>query len=237
MGECPHDSLAPGGWRGGGRGVCPPPDAQGPRPSGRPPAATGEQHQGTGGGQRGAPFLPPSHLSPPQLTDSWRPARETAAPHPPPRGARGRPPPPPERAAAPREGRRWARSPHAPSQPPAHSHSTRGRPAALRRRARAPRGPHAGSGTRTRAGAVWGALMPAPGGQRHRPRQSDRPPPAPRGPPAEPPTRGGALTGPRPPRPDRPTSGRPDGARRPGLPNSPGRARGRGGRAAPCRRP
>ena len=70
VGEGPHNSLMPGGCKGSGRGVHSPPpstaDLPGPRPSGRPPTATGEQHQGTKGRRRGAPsHLPPSPLPPP----------------------------------------------------------------------------------------------------------------------------------------------------------------------------
>ena len=134
----------------------PPPstaDLPGPRPSGCPPAHTGEQQWGTGGEQWEAP--PPS---PPPPSPPPSPRRAGGQPG----GRRPRNPlarpgeAPPERAAAPGEGCHRAGTPRAPRQPPAHSHSTRGRPAALRRYARASRGPHPGSGTRTRSGAVWG---------------------------------------------------------------------------------
>ena len=108
MGEGPHNSLTPGGWKGSGKGERPSPRQRlAPRDRHRqaaPPAATGEQHRGTRGGQRGAPPLPPSPLSLPGVHGQPEAGQGDGGPAPP-RGARGRPPPPLERAAAPGEGR------------------------------------------------------------------------------------------------------------------------------------
>ena len=108
MGEGPHDSLSRAGWKGSGRGVRPP-SRKRLTPQGRDRQAAPAQppESSTGGPQRdrGEPTRPPpSPLSTPQPTDSRRPARGTAAQHPP-RRARGDPPPPlrgprhPERGA------------------------------------------------------------------------------------------------------------------------------------------
>ena len=131
------------------RGVRPPPSTAGPPgpgPPGRPLAAAGERHQGK---ERDYGEPPPSLSPPDPRTAGGRPAGRR--PRTPPAGPGGGPPP--GRAGTPREGRhcRGKRccTPHASSQPPTLSYSARGRPAALRRRAGAPRGAQRDGGTRT----------------------------------------------------------------------------------------
>ena len=114
-----------------------------------PPQPPESSTGGPEGDSRGTPCLPPPPRAPkrPEAGQGERRPRTPPA-------VSGETPS--KRAVASGEGRHWAGTPRAPREPPAHSHSTQGRPIALRRRARAPRGPHSGGGTRTRAGAVRG---------------------------------------------------------------------------------
>ena len=143
---------------GGSRRVRPPPSTAGPPGTGspgRPPRSRRGVAPRDGGGTTGSPPLPPPapspRLSPPRPADSRRLARGTAAPHPPRRARGGNPRP--GRATTPRGGRhcrgKCCCTPSASSQPPAYCRGARGRPAALRRRSRAPRGPQQDGGTRT----------------------------------------------------------------------------------------
>ena len=125
-----------------------PPGAETTRPPPRSHlgAAAGDQR-----GTAGSPPPPLAPLSPPDpRTAQGRPGGRR--PRTPPAGP-GVTIPPPERAATLREGRhcRGMRccTPRASSQPPTQSRITRSRPAALRWRARAPRGPQRDGGTRT----------------------------------------------------------------------------------------
>ena len=131
------------------------------RPHSERLAPRGRDHQATppqapGSGARGPerdygepPPRPPP--SPPPTRGQPEAGQWDGGPAPPPARPRGEPPP--GRAATPREGRhrRGKRccTPCTSSQLQTHSRSARGRPAALRRRARAPRGPQRDGGTRT----------------------------------------------------------------------------------------
>ena len=194
MVEGPHNSLTPGGWKRGKRGArtdspgrpptgCPPPET-GPAPQSCPPPPTAypPEPPATGGAWAETVKPPPRSHRREAPGNQRGTARSPGAPPPPPpsplppppphgqpeagQGDSGPASPPLERAPAPREGRHWAGTRHAPSLPPAHSHSNRDRPAVLRRRARAPRGRHPGGSTRTRAGAVWGPRPPGTGNRR-----------------------------------------------------------------------
>ena len=159
-----------------------PPSAAGPpgwEPPGRPPATAGRQRQRPRGGLRGTP--PPTPLPPPL------PPQKRAAGG---RAGRRRPRTTPERAAAPRGGRHSpgdrSSAPSALTRPPTHSLSARSRPAALRRRSRAPRGRQRDGDTqacRMEGGAQTKrpALVPVRRRRGNRPRQRDCPAPRPAG--------------------------------------------------------
>ena len=184
-----------------------PPSTAGPPepvPPGRPPAATGEQHQATREGQRGDPSpSPPSPLRP---TDSPRPARGTAAPHPP-RWARGETPPlrvlqHPGRGATAAVRAAVRRVPPV-SRPPTPAVPAAGRqPCAgtqghpLGRARMAARGPVPCGGLHNDEATRLGA-RPGRAEKRTAAERSSRSP-ALRGPPAEPPRGGGAPTPPPP---------------------------------------
>ena len=147
-----------------------------------PPATAMGRRQGTRGGLRRT--SPPPHPSPPRPADGRRPARGTAAPH------------PPERTAAPRGGRHIRGERHrvrsAGSQPPTHFCSARRQPAALRRRSRVALGPLRWAPPRNaarRAGHSRSKLPWCPHGESggtERDRETS-PPPTPRSPAGEPP--------------------------------------------------
>ena len=190
-----------------------------------PPRSRLELAPGDRRGTTGSPPLPSPPPSPPlsppgPRTAGGRPGGRRPRTPPPP-GLGGDPPPPPPpppppgRAATPRGGRHCRSkrccTPSASSRPPTHSRSARGRPAALRRRSRAPCGPQRDGSTRTCAKAdpspslEGGAqtkrptLVPARGGRRNRPQQGDLPAPRPAGPPGRAPEGGRRTDHPRPP--------------------------------------
>ena len=160
----------------------------------QPPESSTRGPGGTAGEPPPSPPPPPPSL--PQPTDSRRPAMGTAAPHPPRAGPGGRPPPP-ERAPTPGEGvpryaLLYAACRQSATRPLPQYPQQAGSPAPARKgtpRA-APGRQHADvsrSSLGRRAMTRRPASVPARGGRRDGPRQSDLPPPAPRGPLAEPP--------------------------------------------------
>ena len=153
-----------------------------------PPPLPGGSAGGPGrdpGNPPSPPPFPPPALSPPPVRGRPEAGQGVGGPAPPPRGLRH-----------PGGGRHSrgerSRAPSAPSRPPTHSLSASCRPAALRRRSGAPRGPQRNGDTQEcsmEGGAQKKrpALVPA-----RRRRGTDRgketsPPPRPAGPPSEPP--------------------------------------------------
>ena len=190
----------------------PPPSTAGPpepRPPGHPLAATGEQHQGTRGGQQRAPPPPPPSPLPLRSTDSPRSARGTAAPQPP-RRAQEETPPPREGSDTQGRGATAALSAAVRRVPPIKRPSTPAVPAAgrqpsagaqehpvgrIRTAARGPE-PVQRGGRGTNGATRLGARL----GRAERRTEQEHPPRNPhcRGPPGEPLMRGSAPTNPPP---------------------------------------
>ena len=172
----------------GGGGRVRPPRQRLAQQLGRPPATAGGRRQGTRGGLRGTP--PPPHpplppLSPPPARGRPEAGQEGGGPAAHPRGPRH------PGGGHHSHGERSC-APSAASQPPTHSRSARCRPAAPRRRSRAPRGLQRNGDTqecRMERGARTKrpALVPARRRRGKRPRHKDLPAPRPAGPPDEPP--------------------------------------------------